>query len=343
MICTKRSGGPSGAGSEFPMTRILTASDVATLLTIDDCIAAVETAFRDFGEGRIAPPQTLGVHGQHGTFHVKAAAADIFAAKINANFPGNSRQHGLPTIQGLIVVMDVERGTPLAILDSTLITTLRTAAATAVAAKHLAREDSRTMTIIGCGLQGRAHAEALLRVREITKVFAFDTDPAAVARLANEMSQHLGIEVVRTKSIENAVAESDIVITCTPARSPILGIQHRHDGLFIGAVGADNPEKNELTPALLAQSRVVPDILDQAAIMGDLHHAIAAGAMTRDDIHGQLADILCGRVAARRNDDEVFIFDSTGTALQDVATASIALTRAIERNIGVDIEFIPSA
>ncbi|MEA2414685.1 MAG: hypothetical protein QOI58_1342 [Thermoanaerobaculia bacterium] len=319
------------------MTRILTASDIAALLTIDDCIAAVETAFRDFGEGRIAPPQTLGVHGERGTFHVKAAAADIFAAKINANFPDNPRHNGLPTIQGLIVVMDVERGTPLGILDSTWITTLRTAAATAVAAKHLAREDSRTMTIIGCGIQGRAHAEALLHVREIKKVFAFDSDPAAVARFA----QHLGIEVVRTESIENAVAESDIVITCTPSRSPILGLEHRHAGLFIGAVGADNPEKNELAPALLAQSRVVPDILDQAALTGDLHHAIAAGAMTRDDIHGELAGILCGRIPGRRSDDEVFIFDSTGTALQDVATASIALTRAMEREVGVEIEFIP--
>ncbi|MBV8546819.1 MAG: ornithine cyclodeaminase family protein [Acidobacteria bacterium] len=324
------------------MTRILTAADVAALLTIDDCIAAVETAFRDFGEGRIAPPQTLGVHAKHGTFHVKAAAADIFAAKINANFPDNPRQHGLPTIQGLIVVMDVERGTPLGILDSTLITTLRTAAATAVAAKHLARNDSRTMTIIGCGIQGRAHTEALLRVRTIAKVFAYDADPAAAARFTNEMSQRLGIEVVISDSIEIAVAQSDIVITCTPARSPILGIEHRHDGLFIGAVGADNPEKNELAPALLAQSRVVPDILDQAAVMGDLHHAIAAGVMTRDDIHGELADIVCDRVPGRRDNDEVFIFDSTGTALQDVATASIALTRAVERGAGVEIKFTQS-
>jgi alanine dehydrogenase len=320
----------------LPMTRILTAADVAALLTIDDCIAAVESAFRDFGKGRIAPSQTLGVHAECGTFHVKAAAADVFAAKINANFPENPARRGLPTIQGLIVVMDVDSGAPLGILDSTLITTLRTAAATAVAAKHLARESSRTMTIIGCGIQGQAHADALLRVRAITKVFAFDADAATAARFA----QHLGIEIVRADSIENAVAESDIVITCTPSRSPILGIEHRHTGLFIAGVGADNPEKNELAPALLAQSRVVPDILEQAAAMGDLHHAIAAGAMTRDDIHGQLADILCGRVAGRRDDDEVFIFDSTGTALQDVATASIALTRAMERGVGVDIGFM---
>jgi len=317
------------------MTRILTTTDVAALLTIDDCIAAVETAFRDFGEGRIAPPQSLGVHGERGTFHVKAAIADVFAMKINANFPDNPRQFGLPTIQGLIMVMNLDRGTPLGILDSTLITTLRTAAATAVAAKHLSREASRTMTIIGCGIQGRAHAEAMLRVRPITKLFAFDADPAAAAHFA----QHLGIEVVRDESMENAIAKSDVVITCTPSRSPILGPEHSHPGLFIAGVGADNPQKSELAPELLAQSRVVPDLLDQAASMGDLHHAIAAGAMTRDDIHGQLADILCGRVAARRDDDEVFIFDSTGTALQDVATASIALTRAIERNIGAEVAF----
>jgi alanine dehydrogenase len=319
----------------LPMTRILTAADVAALLTIDDCIAVVETAFRDFGDGRIAPPQTLGVHAERGTFHVKAAAADVFAAKINANFPGNPSRRGLPTIQGLIVVMDVDSGAPLGILDSTLITTLRTAAATAVAAKHLALQSSRTMTIIGCGIQGRAHAEALLRVRAITKVFAFDAGPATAA----VFGQHLGVEIVRTASIRDAVAESDIVVTCTPSRSPILFIEHRHAGLFIAGIGADNPEKNELAPELLAQSRVVPDILDQAAAMGDLHHAIAVGAMTRDDVHGQLADILCGRISGRRDDDEVFIFDSTGTALQDVATASIALTRAMERGVGVEVAF----
>src|SRR3954451_4985047 len=141
------------------MTRILTAADVAALLTIDDCIAAVETAFRHFGEGRIAPPQTLGVHAERGTFHVKAAVADVFAAKINANFPQNPRDHNLPTIQGVIIVMDIARGTPLGIFDSPLITTLRTAAATAVAAKYLARADSHTITIIGCVIQGAAHLE----------------------------------------------------------------------------------------------------------------------------------------------------------------------------------------
>jgi len=321
------------------MTRILTQADVAALLSIDDCIAAVETVFRDYGEGRIAPPQSLGVHAPDGTFHVKAAAADVFAAKINANFPQNPQRHGLPTIQGVIVVMDIERGTPLGILDSTLITTLRTTAASAVAAKHLARANARTMTIIGCGIQGQTHAEALLRVRPIRKVCAFDTDAAISERFAQTMGQRLGINVAQTLSITEAIAESDIVVTCTPARSPILGPQHLHPGLFIAAVGADNPEKNELAPALLAQCRVVPDILEQAAKVGDLHHAIAAGALTRDDIHGELADVICGRIPGRQNEDEVLIFDSTGTALQDVVAASVALSRAVERGLGIEVAF----
>ncbi|HXH40431.1 MAG TPA: ornithine cyclodeaminase family protein [Thermoanaerobaculia bacterium] len=321
------------------MTRILTQADVAALLTIDDCIAAVETVFRDYGEGRIAPPQSLGVHAPDGTFHVKAAVADVFAAKINANFPRNPSRHGLPTIQGVIVVMDVERGTPLGILDSALITTLRTAAASAVAAKHLARANTHTMTIAGCGIQGQAHLEALMRVRPIAKVYAFDADATASERFARTMRQRLGIDVVQTLSIADAVSDSEVVVTCTPSRSPILELEHRHAGLFIAAVGADNPEKQEIAPALLARCLVVPDILEQAAMMGDLHHALAAGALTRAEIHGELADVICGRVPGRRNDEEVFLFDSTGTALQDVVTASVALSRAVERGIGVEVAF----
>jgi ornithine cyclodeaminase/alanine dehydrogenase-like protein (mu-crystallin family) len=316
------------------MTRILTQTDVAALLTIDDCIAAVESVFRDYGEGRIAAPQSLGVHAANGTFHVKAAVANVFAAKINANFPANPRDHGLPTIQGLIIVMDIERGTPLGILDSTLITTLRTAAASAVAAKYLARPNGRTMTVIGCGIQGQAHIEALLRVRPIETIYAYDVDAAVSERFARDLP---GVDIAL--SLDDAVAASDIVVTCTPSHSPILESRHRHPGLFIAAVGADNPQKHEIAPALMAQSRVVPDIVEQAAKMGDLHHAIDAGAMTADDIHGELADVICARVPARQNDDEVFIFDSTGTALQDVVAAAVALSRAVERGVGVEVGF----
>lgn len=319
------------------MTLILTRADLASVLTADDCLSSVEAAFRDYGEGRTDAPKSVGLHAAAGTFHIKAAMSDVFAAKINANFPGNPRDHRLPTIQGVIVVMDLAHGTPLAILDSTLITTLRTAAATAVAAKVLARADAATITVVGCGTQGRASLEALLRVRPIRKAFAYDVDRAAAERFASELQATHGIEVRAAVTLDDAIAESAIVVTCTTARTAFLDARHLHPGLFIAAVGADNPEKQELTPALLRESKVVVDILEQAATMGDLHHALEAGLLQRGDIHGELADVLCGRVPGRQTDDEVFVFDSTGTALQDVAVASLAYARAVQRGAGVEL------
>jgi alanine dehydrogenase len=319
------------------MMRILTRADVEAVLTLDDCIAAVEDVFRSYGQGHLAAPQSLGIHAEGGAFHIKTAVVRLFAAKINANFPENPRRHGLPAIQGVIVLMDPDRGVPLAMLDSTLITILRTAAATAVAAKHLSRHDAGTATIIGCGAQGRAQLQALTRVRKISKAWAYDHDAEASERFAREMEERLTIEVRQSPSAGDAVAESDIVVSCTPARSPILDQRHLHPGLFIAGVGADNPDKNELAPELLARSLVVPDLLEQAATMGDLHHAIAAGLLTRESIHGELADVISGRVPGRRSEDEIFVFDSTGTALQDAAAASVALARATQREIGLEV------
>ena len=311
------------------MTLLLTRTDLAALLTPADCLTAVEDAFRN----HTAPPVSVGLHAATGTFHIKAAMAGVLAMKLNANFPDNPRRHQLPTIQGIIIVMDLERGTPLAILDSALITTLRTAAATAVAAKYLARRDASTLTVIGCGTQGRASLEGLRLVRPIREVYAYDADPAAADRFARD----LGARAVT--DFDDAIAASDIVVTCTTAHAPILDARHLHPGLFLAAVGADNPKKQELTPALMREARVVADVLEQAATMGDLHHALDAGAMRREDVHGELADVLRGRVAARQSDDEVFVFDSTGTALQDVAVASLAYSRAAERGVGLEINF----
>lgn len=316
------------------MTLILGRAELESFLTAQDCLTAVEQAFRGYGEGRIAPPKSVGLHADAGTFHIKAAMDDVVAVKINANFPGNPHSHQLPTIQGVIVLMDIEDGTPLAILDSALITTLRTAAATAIAAKYLARTDASVITVIGCGIQGRAHLEAIRLVRPIRQAYAYDADRATAERFANQMDARA------VTSFEEAVAVSDIVVTCTTARSPILERHHLHPGLFVGAVGADNPGKQELAPAVLRDSRVVVDLVEQAAAMGDLHHALDAGVVTRGDVHGELADVICGRVSSRQNDDEIFVFDSTGTALQDVAVASLAYSRALARAAGLEISLL---
>ena len=321
------------------MTLLLTRSDIGSVIGPRECLTAVEQAFRDYGEGKLAAPVSIGLHAAKGTFHVKAAIGDHFVAKINANFPGNPRSHGLPTIQGVIVLADADRGTPFAILDSALITTLRTAAATAIAADRLARRDASVVSIIGCGTQGRASLDALRLVRDVREAFVFDVDRAAADRLASEASRDFGIGVRAAASIDEAIGSADVVVTCTPSRAAFLERRHLRPGLFIAAVGADNPEKHELAPEVLRDAKVVADIADQAAKMGDLHHAIAAGIVSRDDIHGELADVLCGRVPARTSAGEIFVFDSTGTALQDVAAASIAYARALERGTGTEIAF----
>lgn len=323
-------------------TLVLTRRDVARLLDMKDCIAAVEDAFARHAAGATIAPGVLGSHVSGGGFHVKTAGltgdAHVFAAKVNANFPGNPISRGLPTIQGVIILFDADTGQPLAVLDSIEITSVRTAAATAVAARHLARADAGVVTICGCGEQGRSQLRALCAVRTIRTALAFDTDAERAAHYAAEMTRALGIEVVAIEDWAAATRRSDIVVTCTTARRWFLGRDDVPPGCFVAAVGADNPEKQELEPALLAASTVVVDLLEQCAAMGDLHHAIVAGVMTPDSVHAELAEIVSGQKRGRRSAEEITVFDSTGTALQDVAATWMVYRRAIVEGCGIRVD-----
>jgi alanine dehydrogenase len=322
-------------------TIVLTRRDVAALLDLDACIVAVEQAFRLHGEGKVAAPGVLGVPVEGGGFHIKAGVLELgrryFAAKTNANLPGNPARHGLPTIQGVLVLADADRGTPLAVMDATEITTLRTAAATAVAARYLTRADVRTVTIAGCGTQGRAQVRAVRAVRPVERVYACDRDAAAAERFARDMTAALGLDVRAMADLTDAARESDVIVTCTPSRAPILGPGDVRAGTFIAAVGADHPEKHEIAPALMAASRIVVDILEQAATMGDLHHALTAGVLTRSDVHAELGEVVAGRKPGRRFPQETIVFDSTGMALQDVAAAAAVYERAVEEGRGLAV------
>jgi alanine dehydrogenase len=322
---------------------LLSAREIEKLLTLDECIAAVEQAFRKYGEGKAIPPAVLSMHAPDGGFHVKAGLLELgrqyFAAKVNGNFPENNAHFGLPTIQGVIVLCDAEKGSPLAVMDSSVITSLRTAAATAVAAKHLARPDSRTLTVCGCGNQGDVQARALAHICRLERGFAYDKNEAQTQRLARQLSQDLEILVTPVTDLKAAVRQSDICVTCTTSRQALLGPDDVRPGTFIAAVGADNPEKQELHPALMANSKIVVDILEQCAVMGDLHHALDAGAVTRFDVHAELGEIVAGRKAGRESDEETIIFDSTGMALQDVAAAAVLYEKARRQGSGVRLNF----
>ena len=321
-------------------TRVLTRRDVRAVLDPRTCIDAVEHTFRLHAQGETFGLGILGTHVDGGGFHVKAAGITgtrpYYAAKTNANRPGNPRSFGLPTIQGVIALYDATNGVPVALMDSIEITLVRTAAASAVAAKYLARNDARVMTIIGCGAQALPHARAMAEVRSLERIWAFDTDAAHAAAFAHEAGEALGIPVAVTSDFRSAARSSEIVVTCTSSRTPFLGVADVAEGAFVAAVGADDDEKQELATELMAASAVVVDVLDQCAEIGELHHALESGAMTREDVRTDLAGLVSG-VAVRRSPNERAVFDSTGTALQDVAAAAIAYERACDRGIGLEL------
>jgi alanine dehydrogenase len=329
---------PRGAG-----TLILSRSDVERLLTPDACIAAVEDAFRRHALGEAPPPGILGFHAEEGSFHIKAALLTLdqpyFAAKTNANFPQNGARHALPTIQGVVVLCDATRGLPLAVMDSMSITALRTAAATAVAAKYLAREQPDTALICGCGGQAPAQLRALLRVRRPARIQAYDQDAEKARALAIELGRETALPVEAVDDLPRTIAASDIVITCTTARRHFVERDMVRPGTFVAAVGADNEEKQEIDPSLLAASKLVTDLTEQCAAIGDLHHALQSRAMTRDDVHAELGEIIAGRKSARTSDEEIIVFDSTGTALQDVAAAVAVYRRALGQSEGLRFSF----
>ena len=322
-------------------TLVLTRRDVQTLLGIDECIAAVEAAFRLHAEGRSLSPGVLGVPAREGGFHIKAAGLELrrlyFAVKTNANFPGNPRRHGLPAIQGVIVLCDADNGCPLAVMDSMEVTARRTAAATAVAAKWLARPDASTVTVCGCGSQGREQLRALARVLPLRRAYAVDLDLETARGYAADLSRELGFEVIPSRDHVESVRGSDVCVTCTPSREAFLLREHVRPGTFVAAVGADSSLKQELDPRLMAAAVVVVDVLEQCASIGDLHHALEAGVLTREQVHAELADVVTGRKPGRRSREEITVFDSTGTALEDVAAAAIVYERAVAAGAGLAV------
>ena len=303
---------------------------LARLMSPADYLVAVERAFLAHGEGRTQQPMPLHIEVEHGTFHAKAAAMLLdrswVAVKVNANFPGNPAR-GLPTIQGAVLLFDGHDGRVLAILDSMEITARRTAAASALAARYLARNDAKLMTFCGCGAQAVPHLEAIAGVREIERVFAWDVDAKRVEEFVKDCESR-GIRAASAGSLREATLASDIIVTATSSREPFLSRADARPGTFIAAVGADNPQKSELDPDLFPAATIVVDSLEQAMAMGDLHHAIEGGHAVRESVHAELASLVAGTKPGRTRDDEITLFDSTGLAIQDVAAAAMAYERA---------------
>lgn len=323
-------------------TLVLRRSEIASLLTFNDYVTAVQEAFRAHAEGRSLAPGLMHVDAVDGEFHIKAGGLRTeqprFGIKINGGFFQNRARFNMPNIQGVILLSDATNGFPLCVMDSMEITIQRTGAATAIAARHLARADSAVCTICGAGNQGRIQLKAILSALPIRKVFAWSRSPHNAGIFAERMSLETGVPVEPVAELEPAAWASDVIVTCTPSRQPFLMAGAVRPGTFIAAVGADSPDKQELEAALTASSRVVADLAEQAAHVGEAHHAIEAGLLSRSGICAEIGEIIAGKKPGRTSPDETIIFDSTGTALQDVAAAAAVYEAARRAGIGATIQ-----
>lgn len=305
----------------------LTRGEIRAIMTPADYLAAVEAGFLGLHSGTAGCPPPLALELDRGSFHAKAASLlldrSYVALKLNGNFPDNPARHALPTIQGAILLCDGETGSLLAVMDSIEVTARRTAAATALAAKHLARAASETVLICGCGQQAEAQLDALRGVLKLKRGFCWDRDAERAAAFARNH------RLTAADNLAATALASDVIVTCTTSTEPFLAAGMVRPRTFIAAVGTDAPHKSEIEPALMGRARVVTDSTRQCIVMGDLHHAIEAGVMTAEDVYAELGEIVASTKAAGIDADEIILFDSTGVAVQDVASAVEIYRRAL--------------
>ena len=304
---------------------MITSAEILERVSMRDAVAAIERAFKALDAGHIGTPVSMAVTVPNGTFHVKACAAtsaafpQFFVAKINSNFPGSNACEGLPTIQGVVAVFDSTTGRLRALMDSPAITSLRTAATTAVAIRHLAQKGARVATVVGCGALGRAHLPALAECG-FGRVSVFDMDLGRATEVAKWARETLGLECLAVSDLRAATLASEVVVTCTSSRVPYLKAGDVRPGTFVAAVGADNERKAEIAASLLSEARIVTDLTAQCMKIGDLRNAVPNESL----VCGEMVDVVAGRVA-RTAGDEIVVFDSTGLAVEDLAVCALLL------------------
>jgi ornithine cyclodeaminase/alanine dehydrogenase-like protein (mu-crystallin family) len=316
---------------------LLSGNDLRCLLSPKVVIEALREAYAALADNPADQGRSVGFKIDGGSIHVKSGLLPgshlAFASKVNVNLPDNWKLQQLPTIQGVVVVSDAKDGRPLAIMDSIALTAIRTAATAALAAGYGARKHSKRVAIIGCGTQARYQLEAIKAVFLLEMVQVFDVDAARAEEFARANSTAT-CSATPAASVRDAVRDVDICITCTTSKSPVLTDDLDLRGCFVAAIGADNPEKQEISSALMRRARILVDDIEACASGGDLNHALRAGAISKDQVHAELADLAAGRKRGRMTEDEIVIFDSSGSGVQDVAAAWVAYREGRRTGIG---------
>lgn len=311
--------------SSAQKTLLFNRSSFEALLTMEDYIEAVANAHRLHAEEKVIATNLIHADAPNGEYHIKTGGLlgerAYYGLKANGGFFNNQRNHGLPNILGIIYLSDAATAYPLAVFESSLISKMRTAAATAVAARYLKPTGAIRLGVIGYGNQAEAQIEALRCVCSIHEVRIAGRDAEKLASFVEKMKEQTGL-IITAESMQATCENSNVLVTCTPSTDYFVKKEWIQKGTFIAAIGADSPGKNELEPSLVAAAKVVADIQSQVVKVGESQHAIQQGLMDENAIYGELGSLITGALKGRTTEDEIFIYDSTGTAIQDVAAAA---------------------
>ena len=309
-------------------TYVIKRSQIEKAFSMGDYVSVIEKAFRLYGEGGLQMPPKVYLSFDKGDLRCMPAYIPSMNIAGIKNVNVHPCNEGMPTVMATIALVDPETGFPLAIMDGTYITNMRTGAAGGVAVKYLSREDSRVAAFIGTGAQARTQLEALLITRPgISRVKVYDTNEDSMKDFAQNARHDVDVECAA--SVEDAIREADIVTTTTPVRTPVVKTEFIREGMHINAIGADAPGKQELDPEILRRARIVIDNWEQASHSGEINLALSKGIITREDIHGDIGEIVTGEKPGRESSEQITVFDSTGLAIQDISAAGEIFRRLI--------------
>lgn len=303
---------------------------VKELLTLQEAIAAVENAFRDKAEGQAIMPPKLIVplpDGDMRTMPAYLPRQNVAGVKVVNSHP-NNRVKGLPTVMAILVMLEPETGFPLAVIEATYLTALRTAAAGALSVRALARPDAHIAAVLGAGVQGRFQLLALQEaLPSLDQVRLWSRDEDLAWKLKSEIQPQLTMNVEVCATPEAAVRGADVLVTATPSRAPIVRSEWVGDGMHITCIGADAPGKQELDPAILKRAHIFLDDMTQGMESGEVNVPLREGHIARSDIVGELGEVLIGEKRGRLSQKDITVFSSTGLAIQDIACGAVLLRK----------------
>jgi len=314
--------------------------EVKSVIDMRSDMKVVESAFRQHGLGKVQmPPKSYLYYTEYNgdlrTMPAYLEEEDVTGVKIVNVHPGNPTK-GLPTVMALIVLISPETGAPVAIMDGTYLTDIRTGAAGGIAAKYLARKDSGIIGMVGTGNQARSQLEALCEVFEPEMVKITSRTRQSGEKFKQEMEDMACCEISIEENVEK-VCDCDILVTTTPVRKPVVKAEWVREGTHINAIGADAVGKEELDPELLMRSKIIVDDMVQAVHSGEVNVPLSKHYISENDIHAELGEVITGLKPGRTSDEEITIFDSTGLAIQDVATANLVYERAVVKGFGREV------